>query len=77
MNSHQLINQSSGNVEYYSPLEIVQAAKLTLGGFDLAPASCKVANERINDPQYFSVADDGLTKPWHGRVLLNQLRRAT
>jgi hypothetical protein len=68
---HQLINQSSGNVEYYTPLEIVQAAKRTMGGLDLDPASSKVANARINAPQYFAVEDDGLTKPWHGRVWLN------
>lgn len=44
MQSHQLINQTSGKTEYYTPPEIVRAARLTMGGIDLDPASSTAAN---------------------------------
>jgi hypothetical protein len=71
MDSHQLINQSSGLVEYYTPMEIVEAARSTMGGIDLGPASCLEANERIGASTIFTVKDDGLAQPWFGRVWMN------
>jgi hypothetical protein len=69
--SHQLINQTSGNVEYYTPLEIVEAARRVMGGIDLDPASSDAANERIKAAHIYTSKESGLAQPWHGRIWLN------
>jgi len=69
--AHQLINQTSGIVEYYTPPHIIAAARRVLGVIDLDPASSTKANERVRAYQIFTEADDGLTKEWHGRVWMN------
>lgn len=45
--NHQLVNQTSGNTEWYSPPELVEAARRVMGGIDLDPASSRAANEAI------------------------------
>lgn len=59
----------STSVELYTPDYIVEAARATLGGIDLDPASCAIGNEVVKATRYFD--RDGLTQPWAGRVLLN------
>jgi len=45
MKSHQLINQDSKKVEYYTPVEIIEAARRVLGEIDLDPASSIAAKK--------------------------------
>jgi hypothetical protein len=71
MDSHQLINQSSGLVEYYTPPGIVAAAREAMGGIDLDPASSQEANERIRASSFFTIKDNSLGRPWFGRVWMN------
>lgn len=61
----------SKSVEWHTPARIVDVAREVLGGFDLDPASCAEANETIKATRYYTREDDGLTKPWAGRVWLN------
>lgn len=80
MQSHQLINQTSGAVNYFSPPHIVEVARQVMGGIDLDPASCREANEMIvKAERYYS--DDplrsGLLNPWNGRVWMNHPFRKT
>jgi hypothetical protein len=62
---------SSASNEHYTPKAVVEAARLTMGGFDLDPASCAIANETVQAARYFGIEDDGLEQPWSGRVFLN------
>ena len=71
MENHQHINQTSGDVEYYTPGKIVEAARLTMGGIDLDPASSAAANARVRAVRFFTEADNGLSKKWKGRVWMN------
>lgn len=71
MQAHQLINQDSGQTEWYTPSPIIEAARAVMGGIDLDPASSPAANETVGAAEFFTVAADGLSRPWHGRVWLN------
>lgn len=71
MENHQLINQDSGNVEYYTPQFITAAFRLVMGGIDLDPASSLKANERVRAGRIFTIDDDGLSQDWFGRVFMN------
>jgi hypothetical protein len=71
MNNAELINQTSGNVEYFTPAEIIFAARRTLGGIDLDPASCAAANERVKARLFYSAEDDGFKWTWKGRIWMN------
>jgi ParB family chromosome partitioning protein len=42
-----------------------------MGGIDLDPASSAIAQERVQATTFHTIADDGLTKRWSGRVWLN------
>ena len=70
MNPSQLINQSSGNVEIYTPSEIIEAARTAMGGkIELDPASCESANNIVKAVRYFSESENGLSKAWDCRTL--------
>ncbi len=67
----QLINQDSGNSEYLSPIEIVNAAREVMGGIDFDPFSSDKANKRINAMFYSTKDLDAFNTNWHGRVWMN------
>lgn len=69
--SHVHVAQNSGNNEWYTPLEIIQAAKAAMSGVDCDPASSDVANQTVGATTFYTEAQDGLTHPWHGNVWLN------
>jgi hypothetical protein len=71
LNNSQLINQDSGNFEYYTPIEIVNAAREVMGSIDLDPFSSEEANRKIKAAVYFSKEIDGLSKCWFGSVWMN------
>jgi hypothetical protein len=71
MNNAQLINQDSGDTEYYTPIEIVNAAREVMGGIDLDPASSEIANRSIGATVFFTKEHDGLSQKWTGKVWLN------
>ena len=62
---------SSETNEYYTPPQYVEAARQVMGGIDLDPANHEKAQEWIQAGSFYTVADDGLNKPWFGRVWLN------
>lgn len=64
MNNSQLINQTSGDVEFGSPPRIVEAARSLMGVIDLDPASSKEFNENIKAVRYYDKVHDGLSYPW-------------
>lgn len=75
MNPAQLINQTSGEFEYYTPPAIIEAARRVMGGIDLDPASSITANARIRAGDYYGNCPegfrDGISLPWQGRIWLN------
>lgn len=39
VNNASLVNQTSGDFEYYTPVEFVEPGRKLMGGIDLDPAS--------------------------------------
>jgi len=62
---------NSGEEEWFTPAQYIEAARMVMGGIDLDPASCAEAQVVVQAAQWFSRADDGLSLSWHGRVWLN------
>lgn len=50
--AHQQINQTSLNTEWYTPPEIIEAARQALGAIDLDPASSEAANRIVKAQCY-------------------------
>ena len=71
MDSHQLINQTTGNQEWGTPPLIIEAARKTMGSIDLDPASCAEANAIVKADSYLGKVTDGLICTWWGNVWLN------
>lgn len=65
------VTNNSGCNEWYTPERYIDLAREVLGEIDLDPASCAFANETVKARLFYSEDDDGLTKPWHGRVWMN------
>jgi DNA polymerase-1 len=65
------VGKATGNFEWYTPVEILESARSVLGTFDLDPASCEVAQRNVRAKTYFTEEQDGLSKPWAGRVWMN------
>lgn len=79
MTNHQLVNQDSGNAEWFTPPHIIEAAREVMGSIDLDPASCEAANRIVKAKLYFTEqalesawrAVSELRIVWPGNVWLN------
>ena len=60
---------SSASPEWYTPPDIFQLANDVLGSVDLDP--CWHPESPVEASTTYTEADDGLSKPWSGRVYLN------
>lgn len=63
--------QGTGDNEWFTPLEYIEAARQVLSVIDLDPASHEVAQQWIKASQYYLADDNALDRPWYGRVWLN------
>lgn len=62
---------NSGNNEWYTPEKYIEMARAVLGEIELDPASSETANKTVKADCFYTEQDDGLSKPWYGKVWMN------
>ena len=58
------VSHNSGNHEWYTPAHIVEAARQTMGGIDLDPASSEIANQLVKATRFITIEENGITANW-------------
>jgi phage N-6-adenine-methyltransferase len=61
--------RQGSTVEWYTPMDIVKAARTTMGTIDLDPATNE--GNHTNANTFYTKNTNGLDKPWIGTVFLN------
>jgi DNA N-6-adenine-methyltransferase Dam len=62
---------SHESVEWYTPKFYTDLVKSVMSDIDLDPASNEIAQAWIGARRFYTKADNGLSRPWQGRVWLN------
>lgn len=65
------VAQGTGNNEWYTPPDIIEAARKAMGGIDCDPASSQAANKTVKAKTIYTVEDNGIIQKWEGRVWMN------
>lgn len=61
----------TGENEWFTPAPWIARARVAMVEIELDPASHAIAQQTVQAKRFFTAADDGLSRPWFGRVWLN------
>lgn len=65
------VANNSGNNEWYTPADYIEAAREVMGSIDIDPASNDRAQETVKAAVYYTAETNGLDKEWSGNVWMN------
>lgn len=65
------LNSFSGDNEWYTPAKYIEMAREVMGSIDVDPASNDYAQETVRAKAFYTEANSGLGKDWHGKVWMN------
>jgi DNA N-6-adenine-methyltransferase (Dam) len=57
--------------EWYTPPEIIKAARAVMGSIYMDPASCEMANQTVQAARFYTKEQNGLAQPWAGPLWMN------
>jgi len=61
----------TGEIEWYTPPDLIERARVVMGSIDLDAASCALAQRVVKARIWYDVQRDGLKQRWVGNVWLN------
>jgi len=65
------VSNASGENEWDTPAEYIEAARAVMGSIDTDPATNDEANNRIKATLFYTSETDGRDKEWRGNVWMN------
>ena len=65
------VGQATGENEWYTPPEYIEAVHAVMGCIDCDPASSETANKTVKATVFYTKADDGIKQKWGKRVWMN------
>jgi hypothetical protein len=65
------VSHNSGENEWYTPPQYIEAAVKTMGNIDCDPASSGIANKIVGAKKFYMIESDGLKQKWGETVWMN------
>ena len=59
------------NTQWLTPTDILTRVDAVMGGIDLDPCANSLRPKHVPSTHCYTKEDDGLTRPWQGRVFMN------